>query len=80
MGKQDSIVKALLVTSLVLSGAWGLNVTANAATIPATVTLGVIPDTNTTTLDEALPDSDANAKIVKAAIISSDSSLNVVVH
>lgn len=76
MGKQDSIVKALLVTSLVLSGAWGLNVTANAATIPATVTLGVIPDTNTTTLDEALPDSDANAKIVKAAIISSDSSLN----
>ncbi|WP_395321165.1 hypothetical protein [Levilactobacillus parabrevis] len=76
MGKQDSIVKALLVTSLVLSGAWGLNVTANAATIPATVTSGVIPDTNTTTLDEALPDSDANAKIVKAAIISSDSSLN----
>lgn len=74
MGKQDSIVKALLVTSLVLSGAWGLNVTANAATIPTTVTSGVIPDADTTTLDEALPDSDANAKIVKVAIISSDSS------
>ncbi|WP_407887501.1 DUF5776 domain-containing protein [Levilactobacillus sp. N40-8-2] len=75
MKRQGWFAKSLMMVSLILTGVWGINVTVSAATIPEAMQTSVSPIGATTSLDEALPDSDGNAKIIKTAILASDTSL-----
>ncbi|MFD1454571.1 DUF5776 domain-containing protein [Levilactobacillus lanxiensis] len=69
---QRKIVRALVMMGLVLVSVGGISLTANSTVMAATTDAmaTVTPVDSGTTIDNALPDSDTNAKIVKDAILT----------
>jgi len=69
---QRKIVRALVMMGLALVSVAGVSLIANSTAVAATTDTAttVVPFEGTMTIDNALPDSDANAKLIKAAILT----------